>query len=104
MNLGIFEDQAPNLYPLTLNRPVYELRCGYVTLRERLVREFPGVPVHLGMRAYLVPVAQRRLPAQAINDAAPLMADDCLFVNGRWLIEHRQLSLEGPEEDRKSVV
>ena len=98
MNLGIFEDQSQNLYPLTLNRPVYELRCGYVTLRERIVREFPGVPVHLGMRDYLAPVARRRLPAQAINDVDSLMADDCLFVNGRWLLAHRQLSLEGPEE------
>lgn len=32
------DDKVSNLYPLTLTRPVFELRCGIFTLREKLIR------------------------------------------------------------------
>lgn len=33
------DDKISNLYPLTLTRPVFELRCGVFTLREKLERK-----------------------------------------------------------------
>ena len=41
MRLCVFEDgNVAGLAPLTLTRPVFDLRCGAVTLRERQQRWF----------------------------------------------------------------
>ncbi|MHC4713946.1 MAG: putative sugar nucleotidyl transferase [Planctomycetota bacterium] len=38
MRVCLFEDtHFENFYPLTLSRPVWELRCGMASLREKLL-------------------------------------------------------------------
>jgi len=42
LKICIFEDQKyDNFYPMTMTRPVFELRCGKTTLMEKIKRELP---------------------------------------------------------------
>jgi len=85
MNLCIFEDNGyTKLLPLTYLRPVYDLRCGINTIREKIVRAYPGLPVSLLCRDYLKEVLKEDNPGLRINY---LPEDRYLFVNGRVLFE-----------------
>ena len=99
MKLCIFEDQTyENLYPLTLTRPAFELKCGHTQLWEKIVRKFPGTEVAFLCRDYVGGVFAHRTGQRSVNDLDALKGDDCLFVNGRWLFDATELPLEGPEE------
>jgi UDP-N-acetylglucosamine diphosphorylase / glucose-1-phosphate thymidylyltransferase / UDP-N-acetylgalactosamine diphosphorylase / glucosamine-1-phosphate N-acetyltransferase / galactosamine-1-phosphate N-acetyltransferase len=82
MRLIVFEDhKALGFYPLSETRPVWELRCGMGTLKERLSWRF-GQPVEGGFcREELIEVAEElgtSLPAEDGDD-------DLLVVNARLL-------------------
>jgi len=70
MKICIFEegiDKVENLYPLTLTRPVFELKCGYTTLAERIMRNFEGTEIYFFLRDYLVPTFKNRTGANVID-------------------------------------
>jgi UDP-N-acetylglucosamine diphosphorylase/glucosamine-1-phosphate N-acetyltransferase len=100
MKICIFEDlgigKVEDFYPLTLTRPVFELKCGYTTLAERISRNFEGTEIYFSLRDYLVPTFKNRTGANVIDNIAQL--DDFLFINGRWLMNKGELELNGPEE------
>jgi len=90
-DICVFEDEHFNrLYPLTLTRPVFDLRCGISLLREKIIRHFPGSRLHLFCREYLVDVVRETAPDVAVNkiDSKP-----CLFINGRFIIGEKLPSL-----------
>jgi len=83
MRLCIFEDEGyANLFPLTYLRPVYELRCGIQTLREKIARYYPDRSQTLLCRDYLEEVVKEQNPGIPVNT---LSGDRYLFVNGRVL-------------------
>jgi UDP-N-acetylglucosamine diphosphorylase/glucosamine-1-phosphate N-acetyltransferase len=87
MRLIVFEDEKyVNFYPLTLLRPVFELKCGYTTLLSKIGRAFEGMEAGFFIRDYLAPTFRKRVPSGTINDKEILKGDDLLMVNGRWLI------------------
>ena len=60
MRICVFEDAGcAGLEPLTLTRPVFDLRCGAATLLERQLRRFAAPEVGALVR----PAAGRPLPA-----------------------------------------
>jgi UDP-N-acetylglucosamine diphosphorylase / glucose-1-phosphate thymidylyltransferase / UDP-N-acetylgalactosamine diphosphorylase / glucosamine-1-phosphate N-acetyltransferase / galactosamine-1-phosphate N-acetyltransferase len=83
--LCIFEDdRVEQLLPLVYFRPVYDLRCGITTLREKIVRAYPrAVPV-LHCRGYLAETLQEHSGSTGVNQ---LPAARCLFLNGRILAD-----------------
>jgi UDP-N-acetylglucosamine diphosphorylase / glucose-1-phosphate thymidylyltransferase / UDP-N-acetylgalactosamine diphosphorylase / glucosamine-1-phosphate N-acetyltransferase / galactosamine-1-phosphate N-acetyltransferase len=84
-NICIFEDEYfSRLYPLSLTRPVYELRCGISLLREKLCRNYAEHPLYLFCRDYLAPVLKEALPEVAINEKP---GSPCLFLNGRFVFD-----------------
>ncbi|RLF15388.1 MAG: hypothetical protein DRJ66_04490 [Thermoprotei archaeon] len=91
MILCVFEDGAyENFLPLTYTRPVYDLRCGMYTLRERIERSLrrAGLDfdnVLLVSRDYLVKVLKKRNPDKLVNDYDKV-DDEVLMVNGRLLL------------------
>ncbi|MCS6862461.1 MAG: putative sugar nucleotidyl transferase, partial [Abditibacteriales bacterium] len=86
----LFEDEAVNnFYPLTYTRPVFELWCGMSSLREKIVRLFPGAEVHLLCREALAEVLRRQVPNAFVNAPERLQGKSCLFVNGRLLAPQR---------------
>jgi len=83
----IFEDNKySQLYPLSLTRPVFDLRCGMVTLKEKIIRQFPKHIVHLFCRDYLKDVVQQHNPSLKVNK---IDSDTCLFINGRIVIDSK---------------
>jgi UDP-N-acetylglucosamine diphosphorylase/glucosamine-1-phosphate N-acetyltransferase len=81
MNIVIFEDsQYQNLLPLVYFRPVWELRCGALTLEQKLKHHLQGDYFYLA-REYM----QKYYLDEKTNSM--MIPDDssALFINGRWL-------------------
>ncbi len=84
----IFEDNRfRQLYPLTLTRPVFDLRCGIFSLKEKLLRRFPHKSVYLLCRKYLGEIVKNQHPDVAINELPDESTKYCLFINGRLLAD-----------------
>ena len=78
----IFEDQhVSNLYPLSLTRPVFDLRCGILSLAGKAEAVFGATP-HCHVRDYLAPLAP-----EAVSSYADLLkGGTALLINGRAII------------------
>lgn len=90
MRLCLVEDNAVSaLEPLTLTRPVFDLRLGASTLEAKLARAFgagPG-PARRGVvvRPYLAAARRSRDPQTVVNDADWLAKGPVLVARGRWV-------------------
>jgi len=83
LDFCIFEDEHFNrLYPLTLTRPGFELRCGISLLREKISRRFPDHRLHLMCREYLADVVREIVQNAPVNK---IDSKQCLFINGRFI-------------------
>lgn len=79
----LFEDAGyRNLLPLVYTKPVYELRCGILTLGERLLSFYPKHQVSLHCRDYLLSAVTERLNLPPPRVAAK---EPTLFLNGRLI-------------------
>ena len=68
MNIYIFENnRALNLEPITLTRPVFDIRCGALTCIERLNFLLPDDNIHLLVRPELEEVTKETFPENSIN-------------------------------------
>ena len=98
MKLVIYEDSTyENFYPLSLVRPVFELRCGATSLSEKLRRSFSNLDIAYFTRDYLAETFQTTVGNAPVNDLQAI-DDDLFIVNGRWLCMNTQITAEGPEE------
>ncbi len=76
----LFEDDcALTLEPLSLTRPIWELRCGLRTMEEKIKAQFSGVAFRYAARAYLMPLVKDAYRAGEFNPA------DLLWINGALL-------------------
>ena len=81
--LYIFEDDKfDQFFPLTYNRPVYELICGIDRIKDKIASFFPGVEVNLLCRDYVEKVLGVRTN-QKINEFGIKDEDELLLINGR---------------------
>jgi len=97
----IFEDETfGNFLPLVYTRPVYDLKCGTTSLRERIQRSFPKARVVLHCREYLAEYLSLRNPDCPINK---LPDDHCLFLNGR-ILEERNLARLFPVDSKRDQL
>lgn len=86
----IFEDEGiVNFFPLTYTRPVYDLRCGVMTLREKILKRFSNHNTILHSRRYLKDFNQEQNPEILSNH---FDFPEMLFINGRLLIDKNSLS------------
>lgn len=84
-NICIFEDYTyENFLPLTYSRPVFELRCGFKNLREKIEFYFPEAKIYLLIRDYLKSLFSNN---GLIFDKST--KGDVLFVNGRTLMKEK---------------
>ena len=99
MKVIIYEDHKyDNLYPITYLRPVYELKCGHTSLREKIERMIGKASFYYFMRDYLSPVFSKRLGKEKVNQFDILKNDDLLIINGRLLAVEFKIELNGDEE------
>jgi len=76
------EQARAKFYPLTLSRPVWELRCGMTSLREKLIAKTGATDVACFVPDYMAAVYAETTD-MAINDPASLTGDDLLVVSAR---------------------
>jgi len=99
MLIAVFEDEvAANFHPLTLNKPIYMLRCGATMIYEKMVDGFGGKCV-LFTREPLSKVVRDRASGLdyvvGVDDLEALaLGGDVLLVNGRWLFDGRLLRID----------
>jgi UDP-N-acetylglucosamine diphosphorylase/glucosamine-1-phosphate N-acetyltransferase len=87
--LFIFEDDKfSNFYPLTYNRPVYELLCGILKLKDKLIHLYPETEVILLCRNYIAEVLKQRSSFK-INNFSIKKEDQLFFFNGRILADEK---------------
>jgi UDP-N-acetylglucosamine diphosphorylase/glucosamine-1-phosphate N-acetyltransferase len=91
--LAFFEDQVWTQFsPIALLRPLFELRCGHFSVRERMLSVAAGAEWGACLRPGLQETYALKHPAAHINNEAWLRAGETLFVSGRWLGDPRTLS------------
>jgi UDP-N-acetylglucosamine diphosphorylase/glucosamine-1-phosphate N-acetyltransferase len=93
----VYEDTAlTRLGPLTQTRPVYELRCGALTMLQRQARCLAATEVRAFVRPALARLCRFAWPATPVNE--PVGGGETVLVNGRWLAPDAALvGLYGPE-------
>jgi len=84
-------------HPLTLSRPIWELRTGITTLGEKLVRRVGLREVACFVPDYMAE-AYRQRAAWPVNDPATLRDDDLLLVDPRVKADGLHIPLDGPSE------
>lgn len=82
--LCIIENAAERFLPLTYFRPVYDLRCGIMTLRQKILHAYGPVPHRLFCRDYLAGVVRASALDRAVNEWP---ASASLLINGRVLAQ-----------------
>jgi len=96
--LCIFEDDNyTNLLPLVYTRPVYDLKCGLTTLRDKIQAFYPGTELTIHCRKELVDVLEEENPGTPINQKT---GTSCLFINGRILADNgfaEQIPVDGED-------
>jgi UDP-N-acetylglucosamine diphosphorylase/glucosamine-1-phosphate N-acetyltransferase len=87
--LCLFEDEGyRSLLPLVYSRPTYELRCGALTLRERLAAQFPTFNLAGVGRGYLQRVyGLGGEPLHLLRESAPVTFLNSRLVDTTWLPE-----------------
>lgn len=103
MQICIFEDNRfSDFEPLIFSRPVYELICGTLTLKEKIIHSFANTVYSLHCRSYLQKITERENPGIQINKFPD---DDCLFINGRVIANKELISiLEVSDKTKKLFV
>ncbi|MBI1805126.1 MAG: GlmU family protein [Ignavibacteriae bacterium] len=85
MQLCIFEDtQYTNFQPLVYFRPVYDLRCGVLTLRQKIESLLQHATVVFHVRKELEGYYGEENPSYAVNHLAE---DDTWLINGRVIAD-----------------
>jgi UDP-N-acetylglucosamine diphosphorylase / glucose-1-phosphate thymidylyltransferase / UDP-N-acetylgalactosamine diphosphorylase / glucosamine-1-phosphate N-acetyltransferase / galactosamine-1-phosphate N-acetyltransferase len=99
MRLILCDPDVPsrrNFYPIALSRPIWELRCGITSLREKLIAKTGATDV-----AYFCPhhmeASYRQRSGFKVNDPNALKGDDLLIVHATLKPEALdQLNRAGP--------
>lgn len=86
-----------NFYPLALSRPLWELRCGFSSLREKLITR-----IGAGSVAYFVPeymAASYRAKVEGpVNDVSVLKGEDLFILDPRIKADGFKVPSDGPSE------
>jgi len=85
MRLILFDgppEKRANFRPLSLSRPVWELRCGMTSLVDKLVAKVRPADVACFVPEYMAEV-YRAQTDRPVNDPASLTGDDLLVVSAR---------------------
>ncbi|MDY7009190.1 MAG: putative sugar nucleotidyl transferase [Planctomycetota bacterium] len=100
MRLILFEGPSArraNFHPLSLSRPIWELRCGINTLIEKLIAKIGADDVACFVEPYMAD-SYRAGTEMKVNDPITLTGDDLFIVNGRVKAAGFDVSPTGPSE------
>ncbi len=99
----IYEDEkVSNFNPLVYLRPIYELRCGIFTLREKIEKRLNGLSPILHTRKFMEDFLREENTEYRVND---FNYEKILFLNGRTLFHDNFYSdIENIEEERMFLI
>ena len=86
-----------NFYPLALGRPVWELRCGFDSLGEKLTAKAGADDVACFIPDYMAD-SYRQKTKYPVNDLSALKGDDLLVLNPSIKAESFDVAVSGPSE------
>ena len=90
MNIYVFEDQKSlNFEPLSLTRPVFDIRIGSETFLERIQFLFPNSDITIFVRKDLEEITRDKYPNFNVNSES---VDDGLWLLGNVIWEQDALS------------
>ncbi|MFW5923749.1 MAG: putative sugar nucleotidyl transferase, partial [Planctomycetota bacterium] len=99
MKVVLFEpEDVSDLYPLVYLRPVFELRCGIYTLREKIVRKFPDSEIFLETRDELDAVTAAKHERDRVNSFEAVRPDDDILLVSAGAILHQDPEFYTQEE------
>jgi UDP-N-acetylglucosamine diphosphorylase/glucosamine-1-phosphate N-acetyltransferase len=93
----IFNEIRGNFYPLALGRPIWELRCGFNSLGERLIEKVGASDVACFVPDYMAD-SYRAKTKYPVNDLSTLKGDDLLILNPCIKAQSFNIALRGPSE------
>ena len=85
MRACLYEDRTEFFEPLSLTRPVFDLRCGLAPMSERLWQYFGATERGCLVRPHLAEVFAQQNKNLAVNDWNWLSQGPTVLVNGLWL-------------------
>ena len=100
MKIVLFEDErCADLYPLTFLRPVFDLRCGIFTLKEKVEKKFPRCQIYLETRDELDGVTAEKHGGEVVNSHDAVLPDeDILLVNAAAILTSEASAYADQEE------
>ena len=102
--LFIFEDDKfENFYPLTYNRPVYQLLSGINLIQEKISSFYPGLEIILLCRDDLEDLLKMRTNLK-VNIIKAEDKDELLFINGRVTASADLISILKFSQEKKSYI
>jgi len=89
-----------NFYPLVLNRPLWELRCGFNSLGQKLIDKVGASDLAYFVPDYMADSYRAKVESACIpvNDSSVLEGDDLLVVDPRVKAESFDIAANGPSE------
>ncbi len=91
-------EERRNFWPLVLSRPIWDLRCGFTSLGDKLQRKIGANDVAYFLPDYLAQVYRDRT-GKRVNDNTALKGEDLLIVDARV----KASSLDVPTGGRSQV-
>lgn len=83
----LFEDiYHPRLLPLVYFRPTFNLRCGILSLKEKVQHAYRKADVMLHCRSYMSDYMRLRNPGLSVNQ---ITEKSVLFINGRAIVDEK---------------
>ena len=99
ITISIFEDELTSrFFPLAYFRPIYNLRTGIFSLKEKIFLSYKNINQGILCREYLSDYMKIKNNSLIVND---IKTDDVLFLNGRILADKhlaKTIPLKGEEE------
>jgi len=86
-----------HFYPLALSRPLWELRCGFSSLGEKLIAKVGVGDVAYFVADYMADAYRAKVECP-VNDSSVLEGDDLLIVDPRVKADSFDLAGSGPSE------
>ena len=90
-------EMRKNFFPLALSRPIWELRCGFTSLGEKLVAKTGAADVAYFVEGYMAEAYRAKVDG-SVNDASALGGDDLLIVDPRVKADAFDVEPTGPSE------
>lgn len=91
------DEARGNFYPLALSRPLWELRCGFNSLGEKLIGKVGAESVAYFVADYMAD-SYRAKAGCPVNDTSVLGGEDLLILDPRIKADGFNVAVDGPSE------